>query len=68
MTAHTHAIDEARHQWGIVFNDFRNACESVNTARYHVDDKQALKEEDVQRLRALIKYAQKEIDRWEASV
>lgn len=58
-------LDEARNQWGNVFNTFRLACERVNAAWYHVEDKDALKEEDVHRLHTLIKQAQNVIHNWE---
>jgi len=58
-------LDEARRKWGDVFSDFRSACELVNSAWYEMENKRALKDENIQRLHALIKEAQKEIDTWE---
>lgn len=62
----TTRIDEARHHWGLIFNDFRLACEWNNSAWYQAKDKSMLKKEIVQRFQSLIKYCQKEIDTWEA--
>ena len=60
-------LDEARRGWGAVFDAIRKACDLVNSAWYEVEDKQALKAEDIHRLRNLIRYTQKVIDSWETN-
>lgn len=59
-------LDEARIRWGNVFSAFRSARELTNAAKYQVEDRQALKDEDVQRLQALIKNAQNALAEWES--
>lgn len=46
-----HRVEETRSSWGSVFDAFRFACSKWNSAWYLVEDRQAWKDEERQRLK-----------------
>lgn len=61
-------LDDARTQWGRVFNAFHLACEMSNSARYEVEDQHAFKDEELRRLDGLRQAIEKSVDDWDSKV
>jgi hypothetical protein len=58
-------VNKARRQWGKVFDGLRGTKDYSNSAWYFVKDKNQWIDEEINRLRALIRDAEKAIQHWE---